>query len=209
MAAAVHVVPAFYKLDLSDKLTNPKPNLITRFLFVGKEPVRKGLAETVEAFLQVSKIRSDVELIIVSRDVPQRLIEMISKCPHIRLYNRLTPREECLRMMWESGVIVLPTHAETIGTVLVEAMARGCAAVTCDYEPMNEVVPDGTVGFTVPRGDTQALAEKMLVLARERDLLDQMQQNARCHYLETFSAEAVIPKLIGAYQEAINRYRQR
>jgi len=150
-----------------------------------------------------------VELIVVSRDVPSHLVEVMSQCPRIRFYNQLMPREECTRLMEESDVIVLPTHAETIGTVLIEGMARGCATLTCDYEPLNEVAPDGVVGFTVPRGDVQALAEKMLILSTERDLLAQMQKNAWHHYLEIYSRESVVPKLILAYQEAIQRYATR
>jgi glycosyltransferase involved in cell wall biosynthesis len=176
---------------------------------VGKEPIRKGLAETVEAFLHVARVKRDVELIVVSRDVPSYLVEVMSKCSHIRLYNRFVPQEEFNRLMVESDVIVLPTHAETLGAVLIEGMARGCATLTCDYEPLNEVAPDGIVGFTVPRGDVQALAEKMLILSTERDLLAQMQKNAWRHYLEIYSRESVVPKLILAYQEAIQRYATR
>ena len=207
--AIVRVVPPFYRAGSSDQLTFSKPNPITRFLFVGKEPIRKGLAETVEAFLHVARVKRDVELIVVSRDVPSHLVEVMSQCPRIRFYNQLMPREECTRLMEESDVIVLPTHAETIGTVLIEGMARGCATLTCDYEPLNEVAPDGVVGFTVPRGDVQALAEKMLILSTERDLLAQMQKNAWHHYLEIYSRESVVPKLILAYQEAIQRYATR
>jgi len=205
--AVVRVVPPFYRTGSSDQPSFPKTNPITRFLFVGKEPIRKGLAETVEAFLHVARVKRDVELIVVSCDVPSQLVEVMSKCSRIRLYNRLVPREEANRLMVESDVIVLPTHAETLGAVLIEGMARGCATLTCDYEPLNEIAPDGVVGFTVPRGDVQALAEKMLILSTERDLLTQMQKNAWHHYQETFSAEAVAPKLLRAYKEAVERHK--
>ena len=205
--AAVHVVPPFYRTAPSDLTNFPKLSSGTRFLFVGKDPVRKGLAETIKAFLYVAKIRNDVELVVVSRDVPPHLMEAMSRCPRIRLYNYFVPQEELNRLMEESDVIVLPTHAETLGAVLIEGMARGCATLTCDYEPLNEVAPDSVVGFTVPRGDVEALAEKMLVLASERDLLAQMQKNAWHHYQQTFSAEAVVPKLLRAYKDAIERQR--
>ena len=207
LTATVHVVPPFYQLGPLDEDVVQKPNSMTRFLFIGKEPIRKGLLETVEAFRQVADKRTDVVLDVVSCDIPGALLEEIAKCPRIKLHNRLTPRAECLQMMRESDVIVLPTHAETIGTVLVEGMARRCVAITCDYEPMNEVVPDGKVGFTVARGDSKDLAEKMCLLTQDRGLLERMQENARNKYLETYGVDVVVPKLIAAYQEAIERWK--
>ena len=72
---------------------------------------------------------------------------------------------------------------------------------------MNEVVPNGMVGFTVARGDSRALAEKMCLLAQDRALLGRMQENARNKYLETYAVDVVVPKLINAYQEAFERWK--
>ncbi len=211
LSSLVEVVPPFYQVE--ERSAEDKPGLIsagreTRFLFIGKDPCRKGLPEAAKAFLKASQQNRSITLTVVSENVPSQIRSLMAHNRQIRFFPSLLPREKCLKLMWDSDVLVLPTHAETIGTVLVEAMACCCAVISSDYEPLNEVAPEGKVGFQVRPGDVAALARKMELLSSSPSLLRKMQRQARRHYEEVYSLSAVLPLLISAYQRAIQHHRQ-
>lgn len=70
------------------------------------------------------------------------------------------PPEEVARLMAESAVLVLPSRAESFGTVLVESLSSGTPVVaTRCGGPEDIVSPE--VGELVPVGDSAALADAL------------------------------------------------
>jgi glycosyltransferase involved in cell wall biosynthesis len=68
---------------------------------------------------------------------------------------------------------------EAFGLVLAEAMAFGKPIVATRVGGIPEVVQDGVTGFLVGRGDTAALAEKFVALARDPDLRERLGRAGR------------------------------
>lgn len=62
-------------------------------------------------------------------------------------------------------IVVQPSHAESFGLVMLEAMASGCCLVTSALPHVGRYVTDGETGFIYPIGDSRAL-ERIL-----RDLM--------------------------------------
>ncbi len=211
IAPLVEFVPPLLSVEACPTETRtaaPPGKRKTRFLFMGKEPCRKGLREVVRAFLIASRQDKGMELIVRSEGVPRDIVADMAKNSGILFYSEHWPRQRCLEELWKCDVFLLPTHAETLGAVLIEAMARHCAVITSDCAPLNEVAPHGVVGFNVPPGDAASLAEKMLALSQSRPVLGQMQNAARQHYERVYSPQAALPRLIQAYQRAIHHHRQ-
>lgn len=207
IADLVEVVPPFYRVEETAPGLPPTRDGVTRFLFIGKEPVRKGLPEIVAAFDDIARRTDRVCLSVVSHDVEPSLARRMREHPRIVFHEGLMPRTECLRLMWSHDVLVLPTRAETIGTVLVEAMARYCAVIGSDYPPLNEVVVDGRVGWTVPPGNVAELNDRMWRMIGSPEMLDRMKLAARRHYDAVYSLDAVRPRLIAAYERAIEHWK--
>jgi len=67
-------------------------------------------------------------------------------------------------------IFLLTSLWEGFGYVLVEAMAEKKPVIAFDIRSSAEVVDDGTSGYLVPRGDVEAMAEKVMELAANRDL---------------------------------------
>lgn len=69
-----------------------------------------------------------------------------------------------------SEMVVMPSHYESFGMVALEAMACGTPVVASKVGGLAFNVQDGETGFLVPDGDAEALAEKIRLLLKDRDL---------------------------------------
>ena len=75
----------------------------------------------------------------------------------LRVHRGITPRSEELRRLYnDADVFALPTYADAVPNVVVEAMAAGLPVVATDVGAVREMV--GDAGVVVPRGDVDALA---------------------------------------------------
>jgi len=105
-------------------------------------------------------------------------------------------------------VFLLPTLCEGSATVTYEALAAGLPVITTPNA--GSVVRDGLDGFIVPIRDPEAIAEKLELLARDRELLRWMSDNARERARE-FTVEKygdrLIPTLRAAMQGALRSTR--
>ena len=64
---------------------------------------------------------------------------------------------------------MLPSFAEGVPVVLMEAMASGKPVIATRITGVPELVEDGESGFLVAPGDTQALADALVRLHENRD----------------------------------------
>jgi glycosyltransferase involved in cell wall biosynthesis len=74
-------------------------------------------------------------------------------------------------------IFLLSSLWEGFGYVMVEAMAEKKPVIAFDINSSSEVVDDGNSGYLVPRGDVEAMAEKVLKLAGNPKLREEFGQN--------------------------------
>jgi glycosyltransferase involved in cell wall biosynthesis len=77
-----------------------------------------------------------------------------------------------------SHLFVRPSRAEGFGVSFVEAMACRLPVITCPSGGIVDFVKDRETGMLVPPNDPQALAEAMITLQKDQDLLAKISQNA-------------------------------
>jgi phosphatidylinositol alpha-mannosyltransferase len=112
-------------------------------------------------------------------------------------------RERLLRDIMPSfDVFAYPTPHDCFSYVMLEAMAAGCAIATSDYVSMPEAVDYGRAGLISPVGDSKKLAENIITLLNPQTNLH-FRLAARARFTEYFSNDAVVPKLLQAYQSAL------
>lgn len=99
-------------------------------------------------------------------------------------------------------VFVLPSLAEGTPNGIVEAMAHGVPIIASEVGGIRDIVGEDA-GILVPAGDTFALAEAMLKLAKDAQLRKKMGAAALERYQKLFTAKAVMPLLLDVYQRAI------
>lgn len=122
--------------------------------------------------------------------IPQTRLALVGGGPHeeaLREHFADTPthfagylRGQALAQAYASAdVFLLPSQTETLGLVLLEAMAAGCPVVAARCGGIPDIVQDGVNGFLHTPGDeAQAIAVTRQLLER-REVGDQLKVQAR------------------------------
>lgn len=75
-----------------------------------------------------------------------------------------------------SDLFVFPSELEGFGQVITESMASGTPVICANKPPMSEIIGNG--GLTFKLNDSNDLAEKIIVLLRDRVRLKKLSENA-------------------------------
>ena len=92
----------------------------------------------------------------------------------------------------ESSIFVLPSYHEGKGTAILEAQACGRVIITSDAPGCSETVVDGYNGFIVPVKNGKAIAEKIIYLIENENLIETMGNNAYDYCTKTFDSRIIV-----------------
>lgn len=128
-------------------------------LFVGNVQASKGCGELLEAFCRLSTREPRARLVFAGTgpQVPalQAMAAERGCADKVRFAGRL-PHEAVIRWMGAADLLCLPSHAEGVPNVVLEAMACGRPVVATDVGGIPEVLP-AFAGLMVPPRDVDAL----------------------------------------------------
>ena len=180
------VVP--YGVDGFSRPDRPPHSGPLRVLTVGEVSLRKGIsyaAETARMLSGAAEFRwvGSIGLLPDGR----RHVD-----PHVQLTGAV-PRNLIFPHFAWADVFFLPSVCEGSATVTYEALISGLPVITTPNA--GSVVTDGINGFIVPVRDTQAMANRLQRLHRDRGLLLKMQEAAR-HSVDIASLESYERRLL-------------
>ncbi len=190
----IDVIPVFLP-DTPVSATNLRP---TRVGFMSKDFAARGGQTLLKAWKIVRAQRPDAELVIRS-DVEINVSE--AKEQRISVIGYISRDELMERVLPSFDVFAYPTEFDGFYT-LVEAMARGIAITTSDYQGIPEFVEHGKSGLISPVGDSTALANNILRLL-EPEANAWYRRAARRRFEEFYAAEAALPRIRDCYERAI------
>ncbi len=144
-----------------------------RVLYVGTLSQGKGLSYLLEA---IRKVDRAVEFTMIGTRVGS--CKPLDEALQRYRWMSSVPHDAVLDAMSRHDVLAFPTLSEGLALVILEAMSRGMTVVTTPNSGGMGIVRDGIEGFIVPIRSSEALAEKLEVLAGDRDLLEAMRQAA-------------------------------
>ncbi len=111
------------------------------------------------------------------------------------------------RFLKDIDVLVVPSlWYENSPMVIYEAYAAGVPVIGSDRGGIPELVREGETGFTFRAGDQRGLADIMLRLSRQSDLLRELSDACRIH-AQSFSLQNVCPRYLDLYGRAIRARR--
>lgn len=164
-------------VDLSrffmDRSEPPEEFTVT---FAGALSVRKGLHVLLDAFKRAALPKAKLVLIGTMQPETQSLLEQHAG-ENVQLLGRL-PQAELRAKFSQSSVFVLPSIEDGFGMVILEALASGCPVIATDHTGGPDVIADGKNGYIVPSGDPGALADALVKLYKDRELLRHMRNEA-------------------------------
>jgi glycosyltransferase involved in cell wall biosynthesis len=141
-------------------------------LFVGRLLHGKGLALLIEAIADLRRRGLDVTATIVGEGPARQEAERDLERFHLRRSVRLLGaigQDELRDLYARSDIFCLPSFAEGIPVVAMEAMAMELPVVTTRITGIPELVDDGTNGLLVAPGRVDVLTEALERLVRAPD----------------------------------------
>jgi starch synthase len=171
--AKIDIVPYGAPSAISGEIAKAPGRL--RVLFAGSLGQRKGLSYLLKA---VEMLRGDVELTLLGRKAASGCAPLEAAVRKYRWLPTLS-HGAVLREMQNHDVLVLPSLFEGFGLVILEAMAQGKPVITTDHTAGPDIIENEIDGFIVPIRSAEAIAQKLELLARDRERLMSMKAAAR------------------------------
>ncbi len=165
----------------------------TRILTVGRLDRMKGNAVLLRALARLVRAGTDAELVVVGDGPERHALEQLAR--ELEVESRTTwtgtvGQDEIRRYYADADVFCLPSFAEGIPIVLMEAMATGLPVVANMITAIPELVDDGVSGILVRPGREDLLAEALGRLAADPDLRLRLGRAARQTVVDEYSLRA-------------------
>jgi glycosyltransferase involved in cell wall biosynthesis len=103
----------------------------------------------------------------------------------------------------QADLFCLPSFAEGLPVVLMEAMSMGIPCVTTGITGIRELIHSGIEGLLVPPSDLDALVHALATLIDDDSLREYMIMNGRRRILEEYDLRANVEKLAAIFTENV------
>ncbi|MEM9579113.1 MAG: glycosyltransferase family 4 protein [Pseudomonadota bacterium] len=179
-----------------------------RLLFVGRLAAVKGVPVLLEALREVQKTHPDTALTLIG-DGPERAA-LQARAEQMTLTTPVTfagykSQSEVAEALAEADIFVLPSFAEGVPVVLMEAMAASVPVITSQIAGIPELVTDGIHGRLVFPGDTASLSRAIEALLDTPEMAQEMGVAGRRYVSRAFNIETEadwLARLLTAYSKA-------
>ena len=166
--------------------------------YVGRLSVEKNIALLVRIAEELRAMQVEVRFLIVGQGGDEALLR--EQLPEAEFAGVL--RGEALAQAYaDMDIFVFPSHTDTFGNVVLEALASGVPAVVTPGGGPKYIVSDGVTGYVV---EDDGFASSIAGLANNRDRLAAMRVAAR-EYARGCSWDAVFGRVYDAYQTVLHQ----
>lgn len=172
--------------------------------FCGRLTLQKGVSFALHAMPLILKEIPSVKLLIVGNG--PLLKQLIQTAISLEIQDKVIfagERHDTWSIYPIMDIFILPSLWEGLGIVILESMARGKPVIASDIPGPNEVIEHGQTGFLVPVKNSEALAEKIIYLLRDRHLQTIFAQKGREKVIEQFRAQRMAEEIEGIYRELL------
>ncbi|PIE16385.1 MAG: colanic acid biosynthesis glycosyltransferase WcaL [Rhodobacterales bacterium] len=187
-----------------ERYENPAPKTGKRLLFVGRLAAVKGVPVLLEALETVLHTDPDITLTLIGDGPDRQILQDQAKALGDRVqFVGYKSQSEVADYLRQTDILVLPSFAEGVPVVLMEAMAAQIPVLTTRIAGVPELVADGVSGLLVPPGDQRTLTEAIRVLTTDAPLRAKMGAAGRqtvCQHYNVKTESAWLAQLFASYQ---------
>lgn len=189
-------------------------------LFIGRLQPLKGIDTLLRCAHDIRRRRADVQVLIVGggvdtddpherqeRERLHALMRTLDIAEHVQFIDA-QPQEKLAHYYAAADVVVMPSHYESFGMVVLEAMACGTPVVASHVGGLASTVLPGQTGFLAPVGDVQAFARSVEQLIGDPELWQSMSEAA---YLrsQAYTWPRIMKRTLQLYRRLQRRYSAR
>jgi glycosyltransferase involved in cell wall biosynthesis len=177
------------------------PHQPVRLIFAGRFSSQKNLPFLIQVLQQVQDLGWRLELLGDGPEMP-RLREQVNLAGlggRVHFHGWVAP-EQVAAIMSQGDILVLPSLAEGLPLVGIQALAAGLAILGSDIGGIGDVAQSGLNGFLCPVNDSGSFAGALRVMLTTDGLLPKMKAGSR-----SLAASFAIPNLAAQFQEIFQR----
>ena len=209
------VIPLYTPFDLEglekkslQKVTNPfKRKDSLKLVITGRIAPSKGQSEAAEAAAKLIKQGYDSELCVIGlpadpadADNLNNVIEKYGISDSVHLVGQQSNPLAILKL---ADVGIMASRQEAFGRVTFEYMATGRPVVGANSGATPEMIDDGVNGYLYDSGDVESLTDKLLLYAKNRDLISQQGAAAKLKTEKMMASQFTADKLFERIQTAL------
>ena len=174
-----------------------------RVLFVGYPHFLKGVDILIAAFSILFEEFPEWELTILGWYPDKRVIERALRGTRNITYHLPVPADKMPTQMASHSIFVLPSRAEAMGRVLIEAMGAGVARIGARQGGIPTVIEDGVDGLLFEKNNVLELASCLRILMGSEELRKSYGDAARERVTIDFSREKYLESINNFYGDVI------
>ena len=104
-----------------------------------------------------------------------------------------------------SNILVLPSYREGFPNVVLQALSMETPVIASNVNGSNEIIIDGENGWLIPKQDTNALVEAIIVASKySKDNLNLMGKVGRAIIKEKFEKKDHLLRVLNFYDSKIS-----
>ncbi|MFH1784224.1 MAG: glycosyltransferase family 4 protein [bacterium] len=178
-----------------------------RIGIVGRLDPVKGHYSFLRAMGLVKARIPDIEILVVGKEENVKEIELRHLARDIGIQENILfigYTQNVPEIMANCAVgVISSVGSEATSRVLLEWMAAGKPIIATKVGVIPEVVKDGVTGFLVPPEDSEIMAEKVITLLEDDDVLKRMSKESRKLVEEKFSENVFVGHTEKIYAEIL------
>jgi glycosyltransferase involved in cell wall biosynthesis len=177
-------------------------------VFVGRLVFNKNLNVVISSFTEVIKIIPDARLVVVGfgpmLEEWKKMVLQLGLNKNVS-FTESVSQERKIEILSKSSALLLPSIAEGMPIVALEAFALRKPVLLSDIEPHRDIVCDGIDGFLIPPYDKNKWAEKIVFVLSNRQTREDMGRRARYKVENQYNLSGMLKEMTSLYIRCMTR----
>lgn len=203
----LHHIPTFVSEHDFNGLT--KENSI---IYAGRIEAIKGVGVLIDAFglLQAQNPDLKAKLYIAGEDKTDEALKLKDRIKALKVndivFKGALDLPELLKLLARSKLSVVPSlWYENMPNALLESWSAGTPVIATDIGSLSEMIKDTNAGVLFAPGDAHELAQKMVALLRDPQLLERMSLAAKMLVKSQYAPEHHLKRLTELFETTMVR----
>ena len=192
------------RVTLREKLNIQPDDFV--FVFVGRIVSDKGINELIKAFSELQTVENKpagIKLLLVGgleNDLDPLNPETLAEINQNRDIISVGFQQDVRSFFAIADALVFPSYREGFPNVVMQAGAMGLPSIVSDINGCNEIIIEGENGLIIPSKNVEKLKEKMLTLAKDKNLYTKLKGNSRRMIENRYEQSVVWNALLEEYE---------
>ena len=193
------------RVTLREKLNIQPDDFV--FVFVGRIVSDKGINELIKAFSQLQAAENNepagIKLLLVGgleNDLDPLNPETLAEINQNKDIISVGFQQDVRSFFAIADALVFPSYREGFPNVVMQAGAMGLPSIVSDINGCNEIIIEGENGLIIPSKNVEKLKEKMLTLAKDKNLYTKLKGNSRRMIENRYEQSVVWNALLEEYE---------